>query len=322
MRKLHYILAGLVLVTALVSCEKQNKHDLDVDAMKAAKTSQMVEVAVPSGDDASTNGAVPMLIPAADGKDRGGNRTCEDVKAALDVTIDFCGEKIDYNEDRGSFEGEFPEGLSVTVDDIYVSFEMRDCIFIGEKYYKVSAVIVKGSNAANVYVYPDGILSDSELFAPGEKPMVSNLTFCFMECDTPPEDPELVIGMKAFMNHPEGVNAYIRSGGENMRAPCPGIGYNEFIFGEVNIYAVLDEDGATVGTITAIDGVDDVTGPFIAVTVDTDDADWIFAGKCYLYIGSIGGWSSFDGYGDFPFTNDAPPTDKREFFVDLDEIIF
>ena len=52
----------------------------------------------------------------------------------------------------------FLHGLEVTVDGIYVSFIMEDCILMDGKYYKVGAVIVKGGNAANVYYYPDGTL--------------------------------------------------------------------------------------------------------------------------------------------------------------------
>ena len=44
-------------------------------------------------------------------------------------------------------------------------------------------------------------LSDGGLAAPGEKPMVSNLTFCFIECE---EQPDLVIALKSYMTNGAG----------------------------------------------------------------------------------------------------------------------
>ncbi len=59
--------------------------------------------------------------------------------------------------------------------------------------WPVSCVIVKGSNAANVYCYPGGAYSDSGLFAPTRydkngNPVgtyaISHVTFCYNEPDT------------------------------------------------------------------------------------------------------------------------------------------
>jgi len=107
------------------------------------------------------------------------------VKAGLGihVTLDMAGQArfgpdavpvdgIDYDFDEygnGYWAGEFPEGLSVAVDDIYVSFESNGCIKIGDGYFMVGAVIVKGSDHANVYYYEGGTIADEGLTAPGEK---------------------------------------------------------------------------------------------------------------------------------------------------------
>ena len=190
MRKLTYILAGLILVIGLTSCEKKGGIPNIEDAMlKGAISTQNLETPIPSGDRDSYEGFTPMLIPPLEGENnRGGNRTCEAVYFWLGEGEDYlCGDKVDYDGDGAGFASSFPSGLTVTVSGIYTSFTVDGCVEIeieGEMtYWKVGAVIVKGSNAANIYYYgPDGILSDSELFAPGEKPMLSNLTFCFVPC--------------------------------------------------------------------------------------------------------------------------------------------
>jgi hypothetical protein len=314
MRKLHFIVAVLILAIGLISCEKQNKHDLGIDAMKAAKVTYMV------GDlpgPASDNGIEPVIIP---GENNGGNRTCEEVWLALgdpdDVCgIDYlCGDKIDYEEDGGGFVSDFPEGLKVTVSGIYISFEVDDCLEIDGKSWKVGAVIVKGSNAANVYWYPDGETSDAGLAAPGGKRMVSNLTFCFVPCE--PEKPaDMVIAFKTSIKDKvlsERLFAYT-AGDEPVPVSDPppvdfnnGIpmGFYELGFGE-DFSLDLISDGSQVGTITAtqidVDGV-----PNILVEVELDNVDHVFSTP-YLYVGSEAGLLDLN-YWEYPFDNtDADP---------------
>jgi len=192
MKKLMYFIAGLILAVAMVSCEKQDKHDLGIDALKAAKITYMPgDTPGPTSD----NGIIPEIIP---GDNKGGNRTCEEVWLEFGEGDEVCGEdylcgdKVDYDDDPEGFASSFPDGLTVTVSGIHIEFEIEDdCLeFEGiEGFWKVGAVIVKGSNAANVYWYPDGETHDWGLAAPGNKPMVSNLTFCFVPC-VPEEEPE------------------------------------------------------------------------------------------------------------------------------------
>ena len=147
----------------------------------------------------SNAGVTPFIIP---GENQGGNRTCEEVALAFDLDggFEFSSDKVDYN---GSFSGAFPQGLSVSTNGTYVWFTYESNEFC------VGAVIVKGSNEANVYYYEGGIKSDYGLAAPlnasGNPAGLSNITFCFVRCDTPPPPPLCDwIGETAFGGDTEG----------------------------------------------------------------------------------------------------------------------
>lgn len=200
MKNLNKLFVGLILVSAFVSCEKEGADDsqiLKLGDKKGGVGIEEVTLSSPSSD----NGVDAYLIPFVDGKnDRGGNRTCVDVESAfmIDAEFSLCGDKIDYEE--GSFAGAFPEGLNVTTEGIFVSFEMDGCLEIGGSYYKVGAVIVKGSDQANIYFYPEGTIGDSNLAAPinssGGPAGLSNLTFCFVECEVEVEP--IIISVKTY----------------------------------------------------------------------------------------------------------------------------
>jgi hypothetical protein len=122
----------------------------------------------------------PYII---DGENPGGNRTCAEVGLAFfgDANYyEFSSERVNYDDEEGEFDGDFPEGLIVTTDGTYVSFNST---------FGIGAVIVKGSDDANVYVYEPQVTSDSGLAAPlnesGNPAGLSNLTFCWN-----PEDEE------------------------------------------------------------------------------------------------------------------------------------
>jgi len=173
----------LTIIASLLSCDKE----VSDTGFASLKTAYVLSSSTPI----SNGGVVPVIL-AVD-KPRGGNVSCTDVEQAFTVSL-LCGEKIDYtNEIR--FEEAFPEFLNIDLEGIYVSFNMDECLLIDDKYYKVGAVIVKGSNSANVYYYENGVLSDSGLAAPGDKYMVSNLTFCFIECEM---EEDLIIAAKVW----------------------------------------------------------------------------------------------------------------------------
>jgi hypothetical protein len=205
-----YLLAGIILAIGLVSCEKQKvnpKEDL-VGGGDAVTKAQPVSITEPEASMPATSLATPYLIP---GKNRGGNRTCEEAKAAFDImaadqSSDFyestlgeftdCGEKVDIGDDYvGDVEG-FPFDVWVN-DDGSIGFASgdRECL--------VKAVIVKGSNVANVYYYPGGILSDDGLSAPafenGNIPWVSNVTFCCV-CEEEEEPEDEIFAVKVWYN--------------------------------------------------------------------------------------------------------------------------
>jgi hypothetical protein len=124
----------------------------------------------------SDGGITPYIIT---GDNPGGNRTCEEVGAAFfgDANYyQYTSGKVDYEGGAFLFEpGEgWPAGLTVTTDGTYVSFEST---------FAIGAVIVKGRNDANVYVYDPQEKSDSGLASPpnasSESAGLSNLTFCW-----------------------------------------------------------------------------------------------------------------------------------------------
>ena len=155
MKKLIYFLAAIFMVAALGSCE-QDEGEITLKKGDAAAS------ATPEPSDIMK--VTPVIIPGAN---KGGNRTCAEVAAAFSLPSDYflCGEKVDYY--GGGFAGNFPDGVLVDVTHgKYVDFELEGPIMIGDKYYVVGAVIVKGGNAANVYFYPGGTMGDSGLTAP------------------------------------------------------------------------------------------------------------------------------------------------------------
>jgi hypothetical protein len=130
----------------------------------------------------SDGGVTPYKI---DGANSGGNRTCAEVGHAFfgdENYYQFSSERVNYDEDTDTFDASFPAGLSVSVTDgTYVSFNSS---------FGIGAVIVKGGNDANVYVYEPQANSDSGLGSPpnasGHSAGLSNLTFCW----NPKPEPE------------------------------------------------------------------------------------------------------------------------------------
>jgi hypothetical protein len=131
-----------------------------------------VAMAMTASSPISDGGVTPYII---DGANPGGNRTCAEVGMAFFSDADyyeFSSDRVDYPEVPGGF------GVNVT-DGTYVSWEYA--------MHNGLAVIVKGGNDANVYVYGAGTNSDSGLAAPVNpsdgSAELSNLTFCWNEPD-------------------------------------------------------------------------------------------------------------------------------------------
>lgn len=324
MRKLSYLFISLFIVAALASCE-QNE-----DPVMLKKAPVPVVISQISNE----QHVAPVII---EGENNGGNITCAEVGIVLkndDEYFDLCGEKIDYS--GSSFAGEFPEGLNVTVTDgTFVSFEAKDCIEIEGKLYKVGAVIVKGSNAANIYFYPDGILIDGNLSSPvnnsGKPAGLSNLSFCFVEC-SPKPDPQLVLVMKTYLApYPTdlGVNkSWAGTNGIWSENNSLNLGYIKYDYNSQNVHPIyLGGRGKAIGTISASDYFEGVTR-FMKIVIELDeDQEWQI-GETFLYVGTSDGYKAylvpFEGkdYTQFrSFKNHKVEiTDVRTFIIPFSEI--
>ncbi|MEA3463393.1 MAG: hypothetical protein U9R49_16040, partial [Bacteroidota bacterium] len=211
-----------------------------------------------------------------------------------------------------------------------ISFSiLGECLEIDGIPYKVGAVIVKGTNAANVYFYKDGEIFDSGLAAPGDKHMVSNLTFCLVPCEDVPQDPEYVIAVKSHL-------------GVNKDDVCTGSGYGVSIgtdYGGYPQYNLFDpliipneymfyRYSEHIGTITAeivvvqIDGEDT---DCMSIVIETNEGfeNYLF-NDTYLYFGSLegllegGSGGSFLPYYNFPYIEtDDDCAVTREFLINL-----
>lgn len=309
MKKLSFVFASLMIIAAMMSCSEDMTDDLTGDSgsrlkKAGAKNFQALTEKLASLP-ISDAGITPYIIP---GVNKGGNRTCEEVAAAWELVPNpfLCGKKVDYVD--GGFVNEFPSGLEVTVTEgKFVSFEMEDCIPIGDKYYKVGAVIVKGSNDANVYYYPEGTLSDAGLAAPinasGTPAGLSNLTFCLVECEQ--QQPEWVIALKTYFASDV---KWASSGGEGIDDNDLHMGYNLYDFSGSNIYPLLrDFNKAQIGTIEASDYWENGIH-YLEVVVDTYN-DALQFSTTHLYVGTLAGFNAYYNgvtiwYNNFPFVED------------------
>jgi hypothetical protein len=319
MKKLVYYFAAILMVAALGSCE-QDESEIQLKKGDASAST----TPVPTDNMQVT----PVIIPGAN---KGGNRTCAEVAAAFSLPADYflCGEKVDYY--GGGFAGNFPDGVLVDVTHgKFVDFELEGPILIGDKYYVVGAVIVKGGNAANVYFYPGGTMGDSGLTAPvnasGKAAGLSNLTFCLVE-----KVPELVIALKTYLATPIPGEVWTYkqygwavSGGLGVD-PTPGtlhMGYNYYIYGMENTFdlveATLPAIVGPIGTIKARDYFDgDVH--YLEVVIDLNrDRDLVFDDS-YLYVGSYEGYEGRD-YKAFPYKDTNNFVSQRVFKIDLSGI--
>lgn len=273
MKKFSVLFSSLLIIAFFISCEKEDSSNSETDGF--LKSTQKIE-SVP----VSNAEIMPYIIPGAN---RGGNRTCAEVTTAFGTAFDMCGSKLDFGnfdaDPEFEFSGTFPEGLNVTVNGKFISFSMNGCIPMGDKTYKVGAVIVKGSKAANVYSYPEGTLADGGLAAPpnasGSPAGLSNLTFCFIECT---EEPELIIAIKS--QYWDGGNnyTYALSSGNTLFTErwCEHLGINPYSTSVINLMHGVDQVGtATIDinlntvTVDMIDGlILDETMIFIGTSED------------------------------------------------------
>jgi len=266
MKNLKLLFTGLLIALTVVSCNFTEWDDIEMLSVSPSLFKK-----------------VPKLYP-------GGNVYC----SQLDIAglVQTTG-RNDYASD-GKFKYEWPSGLLVKVDDgKYVSFQIDGKIDLGDgKCYKVGAVIVKGSDASNVYNYVEGfggVIMDRGLSAPlnssGTPADLSNLTFCFVEveCDVDP----VVIAIKSLYWNGTIVDGvftnyhWAGSSGTYMFSSswCLALGYNSFP--EVSSFNL--HKGFWEGTV----GVVTVTENETSWTVKVDLNDGLTLDKTYYFVGKL-----------------------------------
>lgn len=151
----------------------------------------------------SDQGVTPVILSGPD-LNRGGNRSCEDLKHAGLITGDYLEAKSDY--DDGAFQSPFPANINVQVSGgTFVAWDSTHII---------KAVIVKGSDDANIYAYNPALPSDSGLASPtnasGGPAGLSNLTFCYT-----PAPPKVTVAkvVEGVDNDPTAFSATLSGGG-------------------------------------------------------------------------------------------------------------
>ncbi len=223
----------------------------------------------------------------------GGNVECS--TTGIEGLVETTG-RNNYDQSLDKFENGWPSGLLVLVtDDKYISFQIDESINLGDgKCYKVGAVIVKGSDASNVYDYTDigGATMDQGLVAPnnssGGPAALSNLTFCFVECEEPEQ---LVIALKSFywpgpkswMN-----STWSTSSGSTIYTPvlpydwCSQLGIN--YYPTTSAFTLLSKtDLNNVGTVTLTEAsADGVRSLIVTITY----LSGYTVDKSYLFVGS------------------------------------
>jgi hypothetical protein len=316
MKKLTYLFTALFMVAALGSCQQD-----DSEIMLKKGNSDEYGMSLP----VSFNQVVPQVI---EGANNGGNRTCAEVADWFETEFDYCGDRINYTD--GMFDGAFPEGLKVTVTDgTWVAFEVADYIMIGDRYYMVGAVIVKGSNQANVYWYSGGSFGDSRLAAPinasGNPAGLSNITFCLVEFE--PEFPEVALVMKTYIAPAAASRAWAGTRGEGSDLNSLHLGYFMYDFKGVQEFPLyLAAMGAEIGKITVSNYMEEGEH-FLELKAVITTGDWSFY-ESYLYAGSAEGYEAYlvemDGlfytqYRTFPFIQEEHAT-ERIFKINVDDL--
>lgn len=310
MKKLNYLFALLFLFAAFVSCDKRN-----IEARLEALTEY-------------TGTAIPI--------ESVGNTSCED----LDGEYLFSSGRVNYVNGIFDFsdvnsedwpEGVdpvtgWPNGLSVTVseDGRYVSFEYTS------DSYCVGAAIVKGGNASNVYTYNPATKKDANLSAPvnasGFPAGLSNLTFCFMECQEPAE---LVIALKTFLADGASVSWAVTNG-EGSEINNLHLGYIDYVYNGDNGHELygLGLIANLIGTIEISDYTDLLDGKhYLEVVMNITSPNMSFL-STYLYVGTVAGYNNYLSYWDgtsfadyysFPFIQSGTAA-TRTFKIPFNEI--
>ena len=249
---------------------------------------------------------------------KGGNVDCSQVADEYpQLNLMQTTGRNDYDPSTDSFAFGWPAGLAVKVmDDGSVSFQIDGAIDLGDGLcYKIGAVIVKGSTASNIYTYPGGAIQDIGLVAPdnasGTPAGLSNLTFCFIECE---EEEEVLIAVKSWywMSEESRINKVWSD--YNYTMSTSPAGFYEFTTGKwcdllgINYYPGTTSFPLTndTGTVTVEEGWPEGVHSLI-ITVDL--VDGLVFDFTSIYVGDLQGLKETldaDGcpiYSSWPYKN-------------------
>lgn len=292
MKKLMYVLAGVILTIGLNSCEKKGGIPSSEMGLGNDPVVKGQEITVITPSTPVVGDVTPYLIP---GDNRGGNRTCEDAQAAFDVMAadplsefyemdlgDFsdCGEKVDIEDDWSGPVSGFPYEVWVNEDGT-IGFD------VGERECLVKIVIVKGSSNANVYYFPGGVTDADGLASPafddGRIPWVSNITFCCF-CDVP-QDEELFYAAKVwYVNGDErwaatdGSIPYFTGSGEW----CDYLGFGVYPDDDMNLNDKVIKTSGGV-TIDVVGGISVDGSGNVVITLD----EGLSLTHAHVYVGDM-----------------------------------
>lgn len=204
-------------------------------------------------------------------ENNGGNVTCDEVALATGCTFENTSGKIDYVDGNGGTYGP----ITWTTDGTYVNWSSSVPVKI--------AIIVKGGSRANVYnsgCNAECTTSGTALSAPinpaTDRPYgLSNITFCYTECE---QSPPMVIALKVWMT---GWTWAVTGGG-------PGnnyyIGYYPFV---PNVEYDLFKYGGDTKIGTLVIGNFDLDSFKEVKITSTSPDDFKFIFQPYLYVGTV-----------------------------------
>lgn len=276
MRKSKLFITSLFIAGALISCSKSPME----------KITNLI----------SPSGTSTFLT-----ENNGGNVTCEEVALATGCYFENTSGKIDYNGGNGGTYGP----ITWTTDGTYVNWSSTIPVKI--------AIIVKGGNNANVYSSgcdAECITSGTALSAPlnpntGRPYGLSNITFCFTECE---QTPQLVIALKVWMT---GWTWAVTGGGPDNNYY---IGYYPFVPNvEYNLYKF---GGETIVGNLVIGNFD--ADSFMEVKITSPSSEGLeFIYQPYLYVGTVEDFNiNYDSY-PYPLVRDAIDPPLSEVILDL-----
>jgi hypothetical protein len=167
-------LMGLLALGLFISCgEKFSETPTTPSQVSTSLLKAPTCAGATESSPESDGGITPYIIPGAN---KGGNRTCVEVDSCFEESYDNSSDRLNY-EDHPT--GGTVGPITWTTDGTYVCWESSVPVKV--------AVIVKGSNDANVYVYDECTSSDCGLAPPpnasGDPAGLSNITFCWTECE-------------------------------------------------------------------------------------------------------------------------------------------